>query len=286
MTISSAHPSARSRGLLVLLALAGCSDIDASFAIGGHDYPAEGLTQWALPPELREISGLALDDRGRLFAHGDEAAVIVELDLRQGRLVKRFALGDPPRRGDFEGLAWVGQRLWLVTSDGELLDAPEGGDGEHVQFGVQRTGLGRRCEIEGLDHDPVRGLLLMACKTPRQKALEGTVAVLAWSLAQRAPAPEQDLIVPIPATDGRRAVLHPSGLTRSTANGNLVLVAARQRALLELAPEGRIVKAFTMPRDGGHPQMEGIVMTVSGDLVIADEGGNQRGRLSVYAARQ
>lgn len=273
------------RLLLLLGTLSGCGGSDADFSIGGHRYPANGLTQWALPDELREVSGLALDGAGRLFAHGDEVALIVELDYRQGRAVKRFALGDPPRPGDYEGIAWAGSTLFLVTSDGDLLEAGEADDGGHVDYRLHRTGLGKRCEIEGLDVDADRGLLLMPCKTARKKRLRGTLTVLAWSLQDRAPAPEHDFQVRWPKLGGERLALHPSALTRA-ANGNLLLAAARQRALLELTPGGELVTLLTLPQDRGHVQMEGIAVTADGDLIIADEGQGARGRLSIYAAAE
>jgi len=268
--------------LLSLAVAAGCSEEDGSFTLSGHRYTGESLTQWALPRGLQEVSGLALDPAGRLFAHADEAAIIFELDYRDGRALKRFALGTPPLTGDFEGIAWVDNRLYLVTSEGDLLAAPEGADGEHVAYELHRTGLGRRCEIEGLDYDPDRRVLLMACKTAREKALKRQIAVLAWSVERRAPAPEHDVVVPWEQARGSSGPFHPSGLTRSPSDGHLILAAARQRALIELAADGSLVQPFPLPDPEAHPQLEGIVMTLAGELIVADEGQSRRGRLGVY----
>ena len=272
--------------LLTTMATAGCGEADSTFTLGGYRYATEELSQWALPDDLREVSGLALGPGGRLFAHGDETALIYELDYRTGRSLKRFAVGDPPLLDDFEGITWAGDTLFLVTSDGDLLATEEAADGGHAPYRRYETKLGQRCEIEGLDYDPGRRLLLMACKTPREAALRRRIAVLAWSLESSAPAPDYDIRSP-PAADGSgKPRLHPSGLARSPGNGNLILPAARQRALIELDPGGEVLRAFTLPRSRGHPQMEGIAIDEAGNLVIADEGGAQRGRLSVYPARQ
>src|SRR3712207_3340409 len=50
-----------------------------------------GQAAWRqeLPPELAEVSGLAFTPDWRLFAHGDEAATIWQLDRRRGAPVKR-----------------------------------------------------------------------------------------------------------------------------------------------------------------------------------------------------
>ncbi len=139
-----------------------------------------------LPNRLREISGLAVAGDGRLFAHDDERAVIYEVDPRAGELVKAFALGDPVSRADYEGIAVVGDRFYLVTSDGVIYESAEGRDDDRLVFNTYGTGVGRRCEIEGLAHDPIDDVLLMPCKTIRDPALRSFVPVFRWSLAERA----------------------------------------------------------------------------------------------------
>lgn len=269
---------------LVALTATGCTEQGeadgGAFEIGGHRYTTTDFTQWALPAALREISGLTLDSRGRLFAHTDEHARIYELDYVRGGIVKHFDLGDPAARGDFEGIAWADDRLYLVTSDGQLLIAPEGEDGTTVTFQRIDTGLGSQCEIEGLHHDAAAGMLLMACKTPRRRALEGTITVLAWSLDAAAPVPASTLSLPL--TSG---VVHPSGISRAP-NGKLLLVAARQHALVEVGMEGTSARAIVLPDEQRHPQMEGIAITDRGDLIISDEGGTGRARLGIYHVRE
>lgn len=276
--------SERHLGGIALLALAlagsGCAPDDGRFELGGRVYHAVGLTQWALPKSLREISGLALDPEGRLFAHADERARIYQVDYDEGDIVKHFDLGDPPLQGDFEGIAWAEGRLYLVTSGGVLFGAEEGEDGASVDYERFDTGFGSQCEIEGLHYDPDGEVMLLACKTPRRAELEGLISVFAWSLRTHRPVPERNIHVGGPA--GAR--LHPSGLTRLPGGGNLVLVASRQRALIELTPTGTLVRVVVMPDADRHAQMEGVEVTSVGDLIIADEGGNKRGRLGVYQA--
>lgn len=261
--------------LLVLLA-AGCGDGGGDFAIGGWQYRTDEVRQWALPKPLREVSGLALDPRGRLFAHDDERARIYQLDYQEGRVVKRFDVGSPPLREDFEGIAWARDRLFLVTSDGILFAAGEGEDGSSVPFERYDTGLGERCEIEGLYFDAADEVLLMPCKIVRDPALAGQLVVLRWSLREGSAVSAPPIVVGGLAEQR----LHPSGLTRCPRSGHLVLVAARQRALLEIGSEGELLRLVAMPDAARHRQMEGVEMTAEGDLIIADEGG----RLTVYAA--
>ena len=150
------------RSVLVLPALllfAACGR--ASDESAAHS--PSGLQQWALPDSLREISGLALTGDDRLLAVNDEEAIVYEIDYDDGRLVKAFALGEPTLRGDFEGIAVLGGRVWLMTSDGVLYVADEGGDGERVAYQRYVTKLGDKCELEGLAEIQVRGTLALLC---------------------------------------------------------------------------------------------------------------------------
>lgn len=261
--------------MLIVLAVTGCGDGGNRFAMGAWQYRTGDFQQWALPKPLREVSGLALDPQGRLFAHDDERARIYQIDYLEGLVVKRFDVGNPVLRDDFEGIAWAQDRLFLVTSDGTLFAAPEGEEGSSVTFQRYDTGLGERCEIEGLYYEAADDVLWMPCKTLRDPALSGRIVVLSWSLREEGPGP--DLLIAAP--DNQK--FHPSGLTRCARSGHLVLVAARQSALLEVTGEGELRQFVVLP-EARHRQMEGVEMTANGDLIIADEGG----RLGVYAAQR
>jgi uncharacterized protein YjiK len=114
----------------------------------------------------------------------------------------------------------------------------------------------------------------------REPELDGYVALLAWSLRDRQPDPERDIRVPAPA--GK--TLNPSGLTRCPQSGHLIMVAARQRALIEVDDAGVLHRLVKLPDGLKHRQIEGVEMTAQGDLIIAEES-KERGRLSVYTAQ-
>ena len=90
---------------VVSLALAACGskpkataestqpDTPAAPTLALYDFGEREPATVELPKEIREISGLATSADGRLFGHGDEKAMIAELDLASGAIVKRFTLG-------------------------------------------------------------------------------------------------------------------------------------------------------------------------------------------------
>ena len=250
------------------------------------DQPGQDdFKQWKLPKRLREISGLALTPDERLLAVADEKAVVYELDYQEGKIIKSFTLGDPAVRGDFEGIAVLNDKVWLMTSDGWLFAAKEGPDGGSVRYQKYDTGRGRYCELEGLAQDRVAKTLLLACKETKSKQDE--LLISEWSVSNNSIEHVRDVAVPVSLITGiiDKKRIHPSGIAIDLQTAERVLIAARQNALVRLAADGTLSEAIILEKKGRHKQAEGIEITRDGRLLIADEGGNGRARLAVYAAK-
>ncbi len=255
-------------------------------ALTTFDWDVEDPDRERLPDRLAEISGLTFDSAGRLFGHDDERAVVYEIDPRRGRVLKAFELDHGGIRGDFEGIAAARGRLFLVTSQGTLYRFPEGADGEVVAFEAFPTAVAERCEVEGLTFDPGADALLLVCKTVFGPGGGRRLQVFSFSLERMSVDPEPHLDLPLTALEsfGIEPRLHPSGIDRDPASGGLVLVAAREEVVVEISTGGEIVAARPLPGKR-HRQPEGIALAPDGSLVVADEGGGGRARLTVYRKR-
>jgi uncharacterized protein YjiK len=249
-----------------------------------YDFGAPPADRWILPNALSEISGLAFDTQGRLFAHGDERAIIYQLDPATHEIVKRFAFGRPAVHGDFEAIAFAGSRVALTTSDGVVYVGEEGRDGESVGYTKYVTGVGERCEVEGLEYDADERAFLFACKTPRVRVLRGRLTVLQWRPDRPAEGTTARLIVPLASVAQRTglAEFHPSELARDPGTGHFLLLAGRERAIIELTPEGDIVGAARL-KHARHRQPEGLAFDRDGSLLVSDEANGDRATLTRYA---
>jgi len=268
-------------GLLALAALIAAGAADG--VLSQYPLTKKYSNQWRLPDRLNEISGLALSPDGRLFGVADEFAIIYELDYDEGRIIKAFAFGDAPVRGDFEGIAILHDRFYLTTSDGDIYAGPEGSDGERVPFESFSTGIGERCEIEGLTGLPDEDSLLLVCKRIRRGSDLRRLQLYTWSATEKK---LQDDSIELPERDILRKLrvdrFNPSGITTDPRTGNLLIIAARQHALVELTRNGELIDARELPLAGRHRQAEGIEISADGKLLIADEGGSHKARLAVY----
>jgi len=269
--------------LLTLMVSACSAETPETLESDGSDQG--DFKQWKLPKRLREISGLALTPDERLLAVADEKAIVYELDYQEGKIIKSFALGDPPVRADFEGIAVLGDTIWLMTSDGLLFAAAEGADGRSVPYQKYDTDHGDYCELEGLAQDRATATLLLVCKQTKSK--HDDLMIFEWSASIDGIEHNRDVAVPealiIGIIDKKR--ISPSGIAIDPQTGDRILVTARQGALIRLTADGILSEAILLKKKGRHKQAEGIEMTRDGRLLIADEGGGGRARLAVYSGR-
>ena len=271
----------------------------AQARLGGYDLGSAPAWRVPLPPELTEISGLAVTSDGRLFAHGDEQGTIYQVEPRTGKVLKSFALertGSEPDlgkkakgdqvTGDFEGITIAGDRFFLVTSNGVLVEFAEGSAGERVRYAAHPTGLDGTCEVEGLTHDPARETLLILCKEMRQKQERDRVAIHAWSLQERKLDPAPRIVIPYSdlARLTRTKEFNGSALELTPGGQSLVMTAGPQQAFAEVGTDGRPIRGGVLD-PATHPQPEGIAFLPDGTLLISSEGGKGEATLSGYLPR-
>ena len=241
-------------------------------AVAQPDSDSEApIARWLLPPDLNEISGLALTADGRLLTHGDQRGHVFEIDYRRGVVVKEFAVGQPTVHADFEAIAMVGDTTVLLASDGTLYFFHEGANGAHVAVAAHDTKLGNECEFEGLAYDPAIHALLLACKNIHTKSLKDALVIYRWKLEGGNGPQVSRLTVPLHRVIGSNGWngLHPSDITIDPLNGNYVIIASREEALVEITPTGNVI--FARPLPGEHSQPEGIAITKDSILIISDE---------------
>ena len=240
-----------------------------------------------LPAILAEVSGLAPASRDSVFAHNDEHAIVFEIAVQSGRIRRAFALGDPTIEGDFEGIATYDGRIYLITSDGLIYSAPPGKHRERVSFETFDTGVGPKCEIEGLSRSPHAGELLLLCKRFRDRETDDRLEIYRWKIGTDHALDEPLLSVPIARflEKGERSRFGPSGLEWDPKKQRLMVVSARGNWLITMRPDGSQIRRQKLNAKG-HPKTEGITLLGGNRLVLADEGSTTRqGRLAAYRWR-
>jgi uncharacterized protein YjiK len=239
------------------------------------------IARWVMPPALSEISGIALMSDGRLLAHGDEFGRVSVLDPRRGVLLKEFSIG---AKADFEGITVASGTIYMVASNGQVYVFREGANGQRVSYQMHDTGLGKECEFEGVAFDSRRAALLLPCKNVSKKSLRNNVVIYVWRL-DRAVVPRVSVIaIPLGQAIGDNpwTSLSPTDITIDKNTGNYVLIAAQEKALLEITPNGAVVRSMPLPEADQHGQAEGVAITEDGMLIISDEATTRFASITLY----
>lgn len=243
------------------------------------------VAMWMMPPELREISGLALTADGRLLAHDDEIGKVYVLDARRGVILKRFTLRGAPH-ADFEGITVAGANIYLIASNGDLYEFREGADGASVPYTRHDTRLGHECDFEGVAYQADSAWLVMPCKTVgKKKSRQDQLVIYRWKLQDTTSARLSMLTIPVARIVGSNGwkSLQPSDITIDPTTGNYVLVASQEEALVEITPSGEPVRAEPLPKR--HHQAEGVAITRDGILIVSDEATKRPAAITLYRWR-
>ncbi|MGE3345615.1 MAG: hypothetical protein AB7L71_19505 [Vicinamibacterales bacterium] len=278
------------RGLAALLSLVGClgaSTFGSRSIVAAtpwvdthvlHFNVGTPLARWALPPTLREVSGLAVTRDGHVIAHNDEDGRLVEIDHRSGAVTRQWTLGSPRLRGDFEGVDVADTTVTVMRSDGHLFSGrlPDGGGPIVIDRRVSPS-RAAGCEFEGLAWSRAVGWL-MPCK----RTTHGTNRSMFRIQTIPSDADAATSWITYSTTRGPTRMRPSSVTTVQTGQGEVLIVAfGPEHAIGAFTLDGTTLALYAWPASR-HPQPEGVA--VDGDrLLVADEGAGQRpGVLTVY----
>jgi uncharacterized protein YjiK len=245
------------------------------------------VAMWIMPPQLREISGLALTSRGTVLTHDDNSGRVSEIDPKTGILLKSFSL-QGNQKEDFEAITIAGSDIYLMASDGKLFRFREGDDGQQVSFMVFDTGLGKLCEFESLAYEADSTRLLMACKRGVGKEAPKDLIIYRLPLPLNRTTFRQTLTaLQVPLNDvvgsNKWKSFRPSDMTIDPFTKNLVIVASHEHGLAVITPDGDVVRSEPLP--GDHQQPEGVAITRDSILLISDEANVKPAAITLYKWR-
>ena len=255
---------------------------------GTYDFTHPTAT-YAVPAELRELSGQAWGSAQQLVCIEDEAGSLFFYNLRTQRLDSTVQFAGP---SDYEDVARVPGGWLILRSDGRLFKRA----GRVTT--TYDTGLSAANEPEGLTYDPATQTLLVACKGEPGAGLPATQRAV-YRLHPRtyhidaAPA----YVLDIPAILARSPAAVRPGETAQKASSlsrfapsavavhprthHVFVLSARGNDLVELDAQGRLVAAHTLD-PALFPQPEGLAFAPTGDLFVSSEAGSKHGPGRLY----
>ncbi len=232
--------------------------------------------------DLEEISGLSFFSEGQLFAVQDEKGKLFVIEQETGSILSEIKFG---KSGDYEGVELVGDEIFVVKSNGQLISFSL--QGEKVGS-VQEidTDLTSKNDVEGLSM--LHGELVLICKASgelKKNKVNGKAAYR-FDIEQRKLIREplftirQKKLKDFVQNKTHFKVIDdfdPSGIAQHPISKDIYVLSA-DRVLAVLTPAYELKEVVKLDRSL-YKQPEGICFLPDGTLYISNEGGGARGKL-------
>ena len=234
-----------------------------------------------LPKKLQEVSGIAFLDENHLLIHNDEKGVVYKINILNGEVVSEFSIGNKEIEKDFEGIAVANDSAYLVTSSGNLFKFSLYDGKEEIKYEKISTPLSSRNNVEGLCYDENTNSLLLACKDDPGKGYKNRKSIYEFSLTNMKFSDKPRFLISLKKLKNNFNIKNfsPSGIDINPINVNIFLISANHEEIIELDSKGKILCAEELNKKK-HKQPEGISFLLNGELIIADEAGGQKAKLT------
>lgn len=278
---------------VLMLTMGGCTAHYANNEkLIGYNLTAPDVSL-TLPDILHEISGLTYVDSSTFACIQDEKGILFIYDWKQNEIEKQYTFH---LDGDYEGITRVGQNMYVLRSDGTLFEINDY-ESENFQLESYDTGIPAN-NNEGLCYDPDNNRLLIASKGKVDKGPEykDKREIYSFDLQLKTMSAEpvfdfdlqtiktfaQNQKVNIPARSKKKGKKTEPVIKFMTSDigihpltKKLFLLSAADYLLFIFNMKGNIVHIEPL-----NPELfnkaEGITFLPSGDMLITNEGQNER----------
>jgi uncharacterized protein YjiK len=258
-------------------------------------------SSFELDLSLREISGLTTSPKAEnLAAIQDEKGQLFYVNKKSGKVTPSVIFAED---GDFEGIEFVGDTLWVVKSKGKLFKLWNLDKTPYDMATFKIESL-KKANIEGLGYDAKNHRLLLAQKG--EKTDEATTrSILAFDLKNQTPSVSKvfdiglkdfqaflsdkkekryqhlvDDYVHNPLANG--VDFGPSGVAIHPISGNMFIISSINKVLIVLSPQGKILEMVKLDKNR-FVQPEGICFDPDGTMYISSEAKDDpKGKLFVF----
>lgn len=222
---------------------------------------------YVLSDSLKEVSGLTFFNKNMLACVEDEHGLVYVFDLEEGHIKRKILLQE---FGDFEGIARVGKRIYLLRSDGTLfVRSTKLKDKKVEQFDLQLPSENYEC----LFFDQQKNRLLVVSRETNQD--ENGVPVYAFNLQTKQLEQAPVLKLRLNKAERDRYIFAPSELAFHPVTGELYVLSAADHALFVFDEKGNAKWTQALnPTVFNKP--EGMVFAKNGDLYISNEGQTEK----------
>jgi uncharacterized protein YjiK len=258
-------------------------------------------SSFELAVSLREISGLTTSPKAdKLAAVQDEKGQLFYINKKSGKVDPSVIFAED---GDFEGIEFVGDTLWVVKSKGRLFKLWNLDKTPYDMATFKIESL-KKANIEGLGYDAKNHRLLLAQKG--EKTDEATSrSIFAFDLKNQVPSVSKVFDISLKDFQGflsdkkekryqhlvadyvnnplaKGVEFGPSGVAVHPLSGNIFIISSINKVLIVISSEGKILEMVKLDKNR-FPQPEGICFDTNGTLYLSSEAKDDpKGKLFVF----
>lgn len=251
---------------------------------------------YILPSYLKEISGITATGESRIGCIQDENGILYIYDLKNEQVIKRFSFFG---NGDYEGIAKVDKSVFILRSDGMLFEVSDF-ESENSKTEIYQTDIPEK-DNEGLCFDKVGNRLLIAPKSQpdkdsgnknkrfiyafdikSKKLIRNPVYIFDLKLINKF---ALDNNIKVPKSDGKNGdkkepdiEFRPSAIGIHPVTNKLFLISGMEKLLFVFDVKGKIEFMAKLDKDLFN-QPEGITFLKNGDMLISNEGEDNKPKL-------
>jgi len=252
-----------------------------------------------LPHKLDEISGITFTENNEIACVQDEIGSIFIYDIALEHLVKEYKNN---LKGDFEGIALVNTTMYILRSDGVLV--------EYSNYTTE-NGIVKEYDLnlptlnnEGLCFDKKNNSLLIAAKSKTEDNLEKKNIRLIYRFdlktkqlasepyiklhIKRIESKALELRISDSKTEKSKGIIfnfRPSEIAVHPFNDLIYVLSSKDKMLLILNRRGKIENIVALDPNY-FAQPEGMTFLENGDLLISNEAQKGKATLLLFKYRK
>ncbi len=267
-------------GLLLLILcswLMSCQQKRVIYTPRGYDITKPLKTE--MGTKLREISGICWVNENIMLANNDETGKIFTINLNDLTDTK-YPTNVFGEKGDYEDIVKVGPTVYVLISNGQIVEVPGYGNSEGDLVGtVVATLPGKENEFESLYYDKDVNSLVMLCKNCH-KEKDRIRSAYRFDLSTKKLIDTPYFQIDIDAIrlklNDSRAEFRPSAASINPIQNKLYIVSSIGKLLVITDKKGKVEQAIPISPTM-FPQPEGITFGPNGDMYISNEAAEEGG---------
>ncbi|MEO6220397.1 MAG: SdiA-regulated domain-containing protein [Ginsengibacter sp.] len=254
----------------------GCRTNQNTISLPSFEYDLKTPAKLVLVDALAEISGISFYPAdSSIFAISDESGYLYKIHLNKRFLTEQWGFG---KKRDYEDVIQYGSAFYILESNGniETLNFGEDGDTIYLRRTIFPGDNNKLNEFESIYYDDQYKGFVMICKDCEDDTYDFTSAYMYDPVTDKFSKPIFKIdLNPIAKKIGIETLkFRPSAAAINPLTNDVWILSSTNQLIVVIDRKGNMKDVYTID-PGLFNQPEGISFTPWGDLLIANEAGDE-----------